>query len=128
MLKCDRFHHILSVHRSYFLFLVLQFQLLYKDISCVIFHDVDLIPLDLRNIYGCSMEGPRHLSANLQQFRYLLPYENLFGGVVAISCTLFESVNGFSNEYFGKYNNKSFNIYGDILQTAPLCEVYNNLS
>ena len=80
----------------------------------MIFHDVDLIPLDLRNIYGCSMEGPRHLSANLQQFRYLLPYENLFGGVVAISSTLFESVNGFSNEYFGKYNNKSFNIYGDI--------------
>ena len=68
----------------------------------MIFHDVDLIPLDYRNIYGCSVEGPRHLSANLQQFRYLLPYENLFGGVIAISSRLFESVDGFSNEYFGK--------------------------
>ena len=78
-------------------------QALYKDIPCVIFHDVDLIPLDYRNIYGCSVESPRHLSANLQQFRYLLPYENLFGGVIAIPSRLFESVDGFSNEYFGKF-------------------------
>ena len=87
--------------RIIYLFIYLQFQSLYQDIPCVIFHDVDLIPLDYRNIYGCSVEGPRHLSANLQQFRYLLPYENLFGGVIAIPSRLFESVDGFSNEYFG---------------------------
>ena len=69
----------------------------------MIFHDVDLIPLDIRNIYGCSIEGPRHLSSNLQQWRFLLPYEDLFGGVIAISDKDFKSVNGFSNEYFGMY-------------------------
>ena len=83
--------------------IMIFYQSLYEDIPCVIFHDVDLIPLDYRNIYGCSVEGPRHLSANLRQFRYLLPYENLFGGATAVSTKVFESVNGFSNEYFGEY-------------------------
>ena len=69
----------------------------------MIFHDVDLIPLDIRNIYGCSIEGPRHLSSNLQQWRFLVPYEDLFGGVIAISEKDFKAVNGFSNEYFGMY-------------------------
>ena len=73
-----------------------------NSIKCVIFHDVDLIPLDIRNIYGCSIEGPRHLSSNLQQWRFSIPYEELFGGVIAVSTKVFKAVNGFSNEYFGK--------------------------
>ena len=72
---------------------------MYGDTPCLIFHDVDLIPLDGRNIYGCSIEGPRHLSANLHQFRYLLPYENLFGGVIALPTKVFQDVNGFSNQW-----------------------------
>jgi len=72
-----------------------------EKINCVIFHDVDLIPLDVRNIYGCSIEGPRHLSSNLQQWRFLLPYQELFGGVIAVANKDFKDVNGFSNEYFG---------------------------
>ena len=78
------------------------FQSLYGNIPCLIFHDVDLIPLDARNIYGCSIEGPRHLSSNLKQFRFQLPYEGLFGGAIAVSTKIFEEINGFSNNYFGK--------------------------
>ena len=76
---------------------------MYGNIPCLIFHDVDLIPLNGRNIYGCSIEGPRHLSANVDQFRYLLPYEDLFGGAIALSRKLFQDVDGFSNQYFGKF-------------------------
>lgn len=72
-----------------------------NNINCMIFHDVDLIPLDIHNIYGCSIEGPRHLSSNLQQWRFLIPYEERFGGVIAVSTNVFKAVNGFSNEYFG---------------------------
>ena len=78
------------------------FKSLYGNIPCVIFHDVDLMPLDARNIYGCSIEGPRHLSSNLKEFRFQLPYEGLFGGAIAVSTKIFEEIDGFSNSYFGK--------------------------
>ncbi|PSN35273.1 hypothetical protein C0J52_17555 [Blattella germanica] len=67
---------------------------------CFIFHDVDLIPQKLSNIYGCTHQ-PRHMSSSLNTFRYKLPYYELFGGVVAILKTQFELVNGFSNIFFG---------------------------
>ena len=81
---------------------IFHFKSLYGNIPCVIFHDVDLMPLDARNIYGCSIEGPRHLSSNLKQFRFQLPYEGLFGGAIAVSTKIFEEIDGFSNNYFGK--------------------------
>ena len=81
---------------------IFHFKSLYGNIPCVIFHDVDLMPLDARNIYGCLIEGPRHLSSNLKQFRFQLPYEGLFGGAIAVSTRIFEEIDGFSNNYFGK--------------------------
>ena len=32
-----------------------------RNFTCVIFHDVDLLPLDTRNDYGCP-SSPRHMS------------------------------------------------------------------
>ena len=78
---------------------------MYGGFPCLIFHDVDLIPLDSRNIYACSIEGPRHLSSSLDQYRYLLPYEGLFGGAVALSSKTFEESNGFSNKFYGRLGN-----------------------
>ena len=73
------------------------------SLGCLIFHDVDLIPLDARNIYGC-VTGPRalHLSAHLENFRFNLPYHDLFGGAVAVEEAIFEDINGFSNQFYGK--------------------------
>jgi hypothetical protein len=34
------------------------FQKMFGSLGCIIFHDVDLIPLDGRNLYGC-VNGPR---------------------------------------------------------------------
>ena len=45
-----------------------------------------------------------HLSAHLDNFRYNLPYERLFGGAVAVEENIFEDVNGFSNQFYGNFN------------------------
>lgn len=41
------------------------------DFTCVIFHDVDLIPEDARNDYGCP-SSPRHMSTAVSQMDYKL--------------------------------------------------------
>jgi len=39
------------------------------DYDCYIFHDVDMIPEDVRNIYVCS-QVPRHIGSYLAQWDY----------------------------------------------------------
>ncbi|CAF0939723.1 unnamed protein product [Adineta steineri] len=68
--------------------------------QCFIFHDVDLIPEDDRNIYSCPAE-PRHMSVAVNTLDYNLPYRTIFGGVSALTVKQMESVNGFSNQFFG---------------------------
>ncbi len=71
--------------------------------TCFVFHDVDLVPQNPKNLYACPRSGsPVHLSANLETFRFNLPYAELFGGAIAIKADVFKRVNGFSNNYFGK--------------------------
>ena len=40
-----------------------------KDWNCFIFHDVDLLPEDERNIYSCP-EVPRHMSSAVSTLGY----------------------------------------------------------
>ena len=42
-----------------------------KIFDCFIFHDVDLLPEDERNVYTCA-RMPRHLSAAIDKFEYRL--------------------------------------------------------
>ncbi|BES87522.1 Galactosyl_T_2 [Nesidiocoris tenuis] len=67
---------------------------------CLIFHDVDLLPEDDRNMYTCPPR-PRHLSVAVDEFAYELPYHELAGGVFAIRTEHFLKVNGYSNLYWG---------------------------
>jgi hypothetical protein len=39
------------------------------DYQCFIFHDVDLLPEDDRNLYTCP-EQPRHMSVAIDKFGY----------------------------------------------------------
>ncbi|OQR66698.1 beta-1 [Tropilaelaps mercedesae] len=71
-----------------------------NDFGCFIFHDVDLIPEDDRNIYSCPA-NPRHMSVAVSTMKYKLPYVNIFGGVSALSKAHMQKVNGFSNEFWG---------------------------
>lgn len=68
--------------------------------SCFIFHDVDLLPEDDRNLYNCP-EQPRHMSIAIDVMKYKLPYNDIFGGVSAMTVDQFRAVNGFSNKFWG---------------------------
>ncbi|XP_044740350.1 beta-1,4-N-acetylgalactosaminyltransferase bre-4 [Chrysoperla carnea] len=72
----------------------------HRQYQCFIFHDVDLLPEDDRNLYNCP-EQPRHMSVAVDIFKYRLPYQTLFGGVCALTRDQFISVNGFSNMFWG---------------------------
>lgn len=71
-----------------------------KPFPCFIFHDVDLIPQNLNNIYACT-RCPRHMSSSIDKYRYNVPYDRNFGGVVAILSDQFKAINGFSNKFYG---------------------------
>ena len=48
------------------------------------------------------MFAVKHIPAyNCTLFNYSLPYEDIFGGVVALTSQHFKLVNGFSNLFFG---------------------------
>lgn len=50
--------------------------------NCFIFHDVDLLPEDDRNMYTCPQQ-PRHLSVAVNELNYR--YEcNLLGRIIKI--------------------------------------------
>ena len=68
--------------------------------DCFIFHDVDLLPEDDRNLYNCP-DNPRHMSVAVDKFKYKLPYKQIFGGVAAIRTDQFKKLNGFSNLFWG---------------------------
>ncbi|CAF3593672.1 unnamed protein product [Rotaria sordida] len=70
------------------------------DFQCFVFHDVDLIPEDDRNMYSCPIL-PRHMSAAVNEMNYKLSYEELIGGVLNIRTEHFLTVNGYSNLYWG---------------------------
>lgn len=79
---------------------VLEIQKLDPEVCCFIFHDVDLIPMNQRNLYMCSY-NPRHLSSSVDSLRYKILYPRLFGGVIAMTKDQYEAVEGFSNNFAG---------------------------
>lgn len=70
------------------------------DWQCFVFHDVDLLPENDKNIYSCP-ESPRHMSAAVDSMGYKLPYSAIFGGVSSLTKEQLVNVNGFSNKFFG---------------------------
>ncbi len=69
-------------------------------VNCVVFHDVDMIPLDDRNTYGYPRQ-PRHVAPYTDTLNYELWYHNLVGGVLSMKTEHYVKLNGFSNEYWG---------------------------
>ncbi|CAB4035829.1 beta-1,4-N-acetylgalactosaminyltransferase bre-4-like, partial [Paramuricea clavata] len=74
--------------------------LAFHDFKCFVFHDVDLMPENDKNYYGCPT-APRHLSVAIDKFQYRLPYQAIFGGAGAFRKEDFEKINGFSNQFWG---------------------------
>lgn len=76
-----------------------------KDLGCdyVVFHDVDMIPVDVDYSYS---ENPVHLASNFvyghnDKESTGIHFEKYFGGVTMFPLSLFEDINGYSNEYWG---------------------------
>jgi hypothetical protein len=74
-----------------------------KRMKCdyVIFHDIDMIPLEAD--YGYE-EYPVHLSSNFvstQEGFTRTIFDEYFGGVTMFPVSTFEDINGYSNEYWG---------------------------
>lgn len=68
--------------------------------DCIVFHDVDMLPTNLNQLYTCS-PTPRHLCSYLDKFRYVLIYPQFFGGVTALRPGDLKRINGLSNLYQG---------------------------
>lgn len=96
--------------------------------ACLIFHDVDLLPLNAQNLYGCPTNyAATHLSAHVNTLRYNLPYWGLTGGAVAIKSRLFEDINGFSNRFFG-WGGEDDDFRMHRLNQAPVARYSRDLS
>ncbi|KAH3898130.1 hypothetical protein DPMN_022349 [Dreissena polymorpha] len=72
----------------------------FDDFDCFVFHDVDMMPEDDRNMYTCT-DAARHMSPAVDKFLYVLPYTQLVGGVLSMKPDVFIAVNGYSNLYWG---------------------------
>uniref|UniRef100_A0A8C6T4G3 Beta-1,4-galactosyltransferase n=1 Tax=Neogobius melanostomus TaxID=47308 RepID=A0A8C6T4G3_9GOBI len=70
------------------------------DYDCFVFSDVDLVPLNDRNIYRC-FDQPRHLAVAMDKFNFRLPYTSYYGGVSSLSRSQYIKINGFSNTFWG---------------------------
>jgi len=70
------------------------------NFQCHVFHDVDLIPEDDRNMYSCPVQ-PRHMGVAIDEEGYKLKYDWLVGGVLSMKREHFHHVNGFSNMFWG---------------------------
>ncbi|XP_067885143.1 beta-1,4-galactosyltransferase 1-like [Heterodontus francisci] len=83
------------------------------DYNCFVFSDVDLIPMDDRNIYKCYSQ-PRHIAVSMDKFSFRLPYKQFFGGISALSREQHEKINGFPNDYWG-WGGEDDDIYNRIV-------------
>lgn len=92
--------------------------------ACYIFHDVDLIPEDDRNLYTCPRQ-PRHMSVAIDKFNYRLQYACGFGGVSALTREQFEDVNGFSNDFWG-WGGEDDDMYRRLYENGYNIERYAN--
>jgi N-terminal domain of galactosyltransferase/N-terminal region of glycosyl transferase group 7 len=68
--------------------------------KCVIFHDVDLLPVSPGVPYNQCM-FPILLGSELEHHNWTVPYDKYCGGVVSMKLDHWIDVNGFSNNYHG---------------------------
>jgi len=73
-----------------------------KKLGCdyVIFHDIDMIPVEVDYSYS---DKPIHLASSFQSDdgTERIIFDEYFGGVTLFPVDLFEKINGYSNEYWG---------------------------
>ena len=70
-----------------------------KKMKCdyVVFHDIDMIPIDVDYSYS---EFPIHLATGFINSKREI-FDTYFGGVTMFPIDLFEKIDGYSNKYWG---------------------------
>ena len=75
------------------------------NITCLILHDVDLIPENDGNFYTCEPRRPKHTTLRIRKLdddgKYVRYYQFLVGGVLILTIDMYKQLNGFSNLYWG---------------------------
>ncbi|KAK6036382.1 N-acetyllactosaminide 3-alpha-galactosyltransferase [Cooperia oncophora] len=93
--------------------------------QCYLFHDVDLLPEDDRNLHTCPTNNPRHMAVAVNKFDYKLLYEGMFGTSSALTLDQFKKTNGFSNRYWG-WGGEDDDMYKRIVLAGYKVERYNH--
>ena len=65
--------------------------------SCVIFHDVDLVPNMTSHVPYTTCQWPIQLGAELQHFNWSVPYPAYAGGITSMSLKHWQLINGLGN-------------------------------
>ena len=68
-----------------------------KQCDYVVFHDIDMLPIDVDYSYS---DVPIHLATGFSNSNREI-FDTYFGGVTLFPIDLFKKVNGYSNEYWG---------------------------
>ncbi|XP_071958147.1 beta-1,4-galactosyltransferase 6-like [Antedon mediterranea] len=68
--------------------------------DCFIYHDVDHVPYNDGNYYGC-IGMPRHFITGADRWGYKLQYNSFFGAVTGMTRGQIFEMNGFPNVYWG---------------------------
>lgn len=90
--------------------------------NCFIFHDVDMLPENMENIYECNLNYPKQMAISISIFNYSKNnyFKNEYmGGVTAYTKEQYYKMNGYSNLFYGWggegklkiFNNKNNNKY-----------------
>jgi len=66
----------------------------------IVWHDIDMIPLDDHCDYSYPKDNPRHIAIHISKTNYHLKYADYFGGAVLFTKEQVEKTNGYSNGYW----------------------------
>nr|CDJ93228.1 Metazoa galactosyltransferase domain containing protein [Haemonchus contortus] len=94
------------------------------DWQCYVFHDVDLLPEDDRNLHLCPDENPRHMAVAIDKFNCKLFYQEMFGTSSALTKDQFNKTNGFSNRYWG-WGGEDDDMYHRVVYAGYNVDRYN---
>ena len=90
-----------------------------KKFDCFIFFDVDIFPMNDEMALQCLAEEPRHLSTYTDKYSQFsaskkFDYSNeekFFSGASAFRKETFETLNGFSNQFWGWGGKKDIDLF-----------------
>ena len=76
-----------------------------KKPDCFIFHDIDLLPEDIKNLYGCLGYSSNHMCDKYNAWSYETQRNPggtvSAGGAISVSTWQYKAINGHSNRYWG---------------------------